>query len=251
MRLFALMIVLCMCGGCDRLTSYSARSRQPVPIDREPLHHLELENAYVRVFRVEVPPHRSTLLHRHDRDYIWTSLGASHFNNLVEGSEARDVQSADGDTQFTPGGFAHEVVNEAETPFRNITIEIIKHGTQPGAADQDARNLTLLESGSAETLWVRDGVRAQEVELKPGTIISRRMRAPRLIVVVSAQQLATGFSNREITQDAHEGHARHGFIPGSAKMYKTGDVFWTERHASFENFINEGSAAARFVVLDF
>src|SRR5580704_7524773 len=46
-----------------------AQTATEVEITAEPSHHLALDNEYVRVFKVEVAPHSSTLMHRHRHDY--------------------------------------------------------------------------------------------------------------------------------------------------------------------------------------
>src|SRR5689334_1661157 len=46
-----------------------------VAITAEPHHHLLLENQQVRVWLAEVAPHDSTLMHRHDHDYAFVSIG--------------------------------------------------------------------------------------------------------------------------------------------------------------------------------
>jgi quercetin dioxygenase-like cupin family protein len=56
-----------------------------VQITSEPSHHLVLENEYLRVFKVEVAPHASTLMHRHRHDYVFVTLGDAHVSNEVEG----------------------------------------------------------------------------------------------------------------------------------------------------------------------
>src|SRR5205814_6338319 len=102
--------------------------QQPVPLDREPSHHLSLANECVRVFKVEVAPHASTLLHQHDRDYIFVTLGASLVENDVLGKPPVKLQLRDGEARFAKGDFAHVAKNLAETPFRNVTIELLKRG---------------------------------------------------------------------------------------------------------------------------
>ena len=64
------------------------QSVSEVEITAEPHHHLALENQYVRVFKVDVPPHESTLMHRHRHDYVFVTLGASEVSNEVEGKPA-------------------------------------------------------------------------------------------------------------------------------------------------------------------
>lgn len=57
-----------------------------VPVEKEPHHHLVFENEYVRVFKVEVPPHESTLVHRHSRDYVVVTIGDADVTNAVVGN---------------------------------------------------------------------------------------------------------------------------------------------------------------------
>src|ERR1044071_9777005 len=97
-----------------------------VAIDQEPMHHLYLANEYVRVFKVEVPAGGGTLLHQHDRDYLFVVLGDADITNARQGA-ARVVQKPkDGDVAYAKGGFAHVAINNAKTPFRNVTIEVVK-----------------------------------------------------------------------------------------------------------------------------
>lgn len=111
--------------------SASARAQEPVPLAHgnvpgEPHHHLKIENEYVRVYYVEAPPHEATLLHQHDHDYIYVSLGPADVVNAILNKPEIHLQLKDGETHFTRGGFAHIARNLADTPFRNITIELLK-----------------------------------------------------------------------------------------------------------------------------
>jgi len=92
----------------------------------EPHHHLKIENEYVRVYYVEVPAHGNTQLHQHDHDYIYVSLGPSDVVNAILDKPEIHLQLQDGETHFTRGGFAHVARNLADTPFRNVTIELLK-----------------------------------------------------------------------------------------------------------------------------
>jgi quercetin dioxygenase-like cupin family protein len=108
----------------------SLHAQEAMPLARgntpgEPHHHLEIENEYVRVYYVEVPPHEDTQLHQHDHDYIYVSLGPSDVINAILNKPEIHLQLKDGETHFTHGGFAHVARNLADTPFRNITIELL------------------------------------------------------------------------------------------------------------------------------
>ncbi|HYL82620.1 MAG TPA: hypothetical protein VE263_00170 [Candidatus Angelobacter sp.] len=111
--------------------SLQAQAPEPMPLAHgtvpgEPHHHLKIENEYVRVYYVEVPPHENTQLHQHDHDYLFVTLGDSDVINAVRDKPEVHLVLKDGETHFTRGGFAHVARNLAGTPFRNITIELLK-----------------------------------------------------------------------------------------------------------------------------
>jgi quercetin dioxygenase-like cupin family protein len=101
-------------------------SPKVVPITEEQHHHLVLENEYVRVFHVEVPPHSETLYHQHDMDYVFVTLGDSKVASERADGKSVTLELKDGDTRFTKGGFAHKAVNLSDKPFVNVTVELKK-----------------------------------------------------------------------------------------------------------------------------
>ena len=100
--------------------------QQPVDITSEPRHHLVFQNDYVRVFDVTVEPKGSTLVHRHNYDYLFVTLGDSDVVSARPGAKPVQLSLKDGETRFTPGNFSHAAINESERPFHNITIELLK-----------------------------------------------------------------------------------------------------------------------------
>jgi len=54
-----------------------AQQQQSVEITSEPSHHLVFQNEYVRVFDVTVAPRATTLVHKHNHDYLFVTLGDS------------------------------------------------------------------------------------------------------------------------------------------------------------------------------
>jgi quercetin dioxygenase-like cupin family protein len=106
-----------------------AQTASEVEITSEPSHHLALENESVRVFKVEVAPHTSTLMHRHHHDYVFVTLSNAHVSNEVAGKPPVELTLSDGETRFVPGNFAHVAQNLADRPFRNVTIELLQDET--------------------------------------------------------------------------------------------------------------------------
>ena len=100
-----------------------------VEITSEPSHHLVFQNEWVRVFNVLAPAKASTLVHRHNYDYAFVTLGDTEITNSRVGEAPVQMVLKDGETRFTKGGFAHSVTNNSNNPFHNITIELLKGST--------------------------------------------------------------------------------------------------------------------------
>jgi hypothetical protein len=116
--------------------SLNAQAPEPVPLAHgnvpgEPHHHLKIENEYVHVYYVEVPPHENTQLHQHDHDYLFVSLGPADVINAVRDKPEVHLVLKDGETHFTRGGFAHVARNLSDAPFRNVTIELLHPQSDP------------------------------------------------------------------------------------------------------------------------
>ena len=109
---------------------------------QEPHHHLAYEDSTLRVLRVRVPPHDSTLLHEHDPDYFWIALGASTVTNAKLGAPDATITSKDLSVHYTFGNFAHVARNSGDIPFDNITVELLEPQTnvrnlcEPAIADK-------------------------------------------------------------------------------------------------------------------
>jgi quercetin dioxygenase-like cupin family protein len=110
-------------------TAALAQQQQPVEITSEPRHHLVFENEYVRVFNVTVAPKDTTLVHRHNHDYLFVTLGDSDVVSARPGEKPVALKLKDGEVRFTPGNFAHAAINNSDRPFHNTTIELLKPST--------------------------------------------------------------------------------------------------------------------------
>jgi quercetin dioxygenase-like cupin family protein len=215
----------------------SAQSAE-VEITSEPSHHLVLQNPFVRVFKVEVAPHSATLMHRHRHDYVFVTLGASEVENDVQGKPPATLKLKDGDTHFLPGGFAHIAKNLSAKPFRNATIEFMqdeKVRKSPPPKWNEERGMHILEGGTQDILFVKDGVRASEIILQPGATLPKHHHAgPHLLVAIS---------DLEIRSD----------VVGQGPMlgyFKSGDVKWLPGGYS-HTLTNVGKAEAKFITLEF
>jgi quercetin dioxygenase-like cupin family protein len=222
-------------------TLLAAQSKpQAVEITAEPMHHLELENQYVRVFRVEVPPKGSTLLHRHRHEYVFVTLGASEVSNAVEGKALVSLKLADGEARFVEGGFAHVATNLASAPFRNITVEIMPAGKRRAFARRNMkphweRGVEVLDRGTVHTLFVKDGLRATDVELPPGGDLPLHTH--------TGPHLAVAVTDLEVTLETKGKPAR-------VVRKKAGEYDWISGGVT-HTVKNTGKSAIRFVTIEF
>lgn len=123
-----LIAVLALAGALAPLPGNAQSIPGAVLAVREPHHHLTYEDSAIRVLRVRVPAHDTTLLHEHDPDYFWIALGASDVVNAKLGAPDATIASRDLSIHYTPGHFAHVARNPGAAPFDNITVELF--GTQ-------------------------------------------------------------------------------------------------------------------------
>ncbi|HEY1660539.1 MAG TPA: hypothetical protein VGG14_19465 [Candidatus Sulfotelmatobacter sp.] len=211
-----------------------------VEITAEPHHHLTMENKSVRVFNVQVDPNTETLTHRHRHDYISITLGQAEITNSVQGKVPVDVKFQDGDTRFSPAPFAHFVRCTSSQPFRNVTIEILQDGSlrntkSPWNPEQNEdRALNTFDGGTQQIFFVRDAIRASEIELQPGATAPKRLhRGPELLVALNDLDLRNS--------EAKNSKSEH---------FKTGESKWFESRDS-RVLSNAGTSPARFVTLEF
>jgi len=125
MRLIRSVLILVLVGPSAGAQSIPGA----VLAKNEPHHHLVYEDSTLRVLRVRVPAHDTTLLHEHDPDYFWIALGASTFVNAKLGAPDATVTSRDLGVHYTSGKFAHVARNPGNAPFDNITVELLRPQT--------------------------------------------------------------------------------------------------------------------------
>lgn len=230
---------------CVATTLLSAQSAPEVEITSEPHHHLTLENKSVRVFNVEVDPNTETQMHWHRHDYIAVTLGAAEISNAVKDKPAATVKLPDGDTRFSSATFAHAVRDLGAQPFRNVTVEILEDeslrqsAAKWDAQDKEERGLFVLNHGTKQILFVKDGIRATEFELQPGGVVPKHHHTgPVLVIAITDLALEETIEGQPLTSSHPASHMKSGdskWIPGNITHVVT----------------NTGPAPAKFVTLEF
>jgi hypothetical protein len=106
-------------------TAAAQQEPKVIPLASEPHHRLALHNHYVNVYQVEVAPHDSVLLHRHDVDAI--SLMMSESLVTVHAPGKPDVQQklANGQVRLQARGYVHSTSIDGDNTYRNVTVELL------------------------------------------------------------------------------------------------------------------------------
>jgi quercetin dioxygenase-like cupin family protein len=221
-------------------TLLSAQSPE-VEITAEPHHHLALENKSVRVFNVEVDPNTETQMHWHRHDYFSVNLGNTEISNAVKDKPPATVKFTDGDTRFASATFAHVVRDLSPQPFRNVTVEILDDESlrQSTAKWDEDRGLAVLNNGTKQILFVKDGIRATEFELQPGGVVPKHHHTgPVLVVAITDLALEETIEGQPLTP-AHP-----------ASQMKSGDSKWLPGNLT-HTLTNPSTQPAKFVTLEF
>jgi quercetin dioxygenase-like cupin family protein len=190
----------------------------------------------MRAFKVEVLPHRQTLLHHHANDYLSVTLADAELENHVEGKSAISMKSAAGEVRTVNGPLTHLVKNVGDTPFRNVTVEILRttRTTATGSASktQPARAVEgVARTTKAETL----AVRVFETTINAGVTVPEHTHSvPHLLIVLSDFELQS-----DIAGD-----------PPQTLRYSVGDVRWFEVGLK-HSVTNVGHTPARYVTVEF
>lgn len=215
-----------------------AQKQQPVEITSEPRHHHVLENRYVRVFDVTVEPKGSTLVHRHNYDYLFVTLGDSQVASVRPGEKPVELSLRDGEIRFTPGKFAHAAINRSDKPFHNTTIELLQSSTNVKTCTEACEvPLACISAGSGcptiERRITADQWSASLVKIPPRARLEDHVPgAPYLLVAVSALNLGGGSAD-----------------PRTNLALSAGGLSWVQ--TSTHAIVNNSSIPAEFVTLEF
>ncbi|HVG91790.1 MAG TPA: hypothetical protein VNB54_09905 [Alphaproteobacteria bacterium] len=222
------------------LTAWTQQAQAPVEITSEPSHHLVLENMFVRVFAVSVDPGKSTLMHRHGRDYLGITLGDSQITNTRQGAQPAQVTLKDGDTRFTPAGLVHAITNNAGAPFHNRTIELLQPTTNQKACTESCEIPVPCDSAdktkctTVTKLITADQWSVTMVTLPPGARYPQHTHL--------ANFLTVALTDSDVTMKNQD-------QPEAAVHFTTGELKWN--NPIVHTITNSGKTVAKTVVLEF
>jgi len=156
-----------------------------VPIEQEPAHQLVLQNEYVRVFEIRLPPGGATLWHVHLHDGVVVGLSDATIEDQPEDGKAETIHPHRGEVAYgaTSTARTHRVRNVGETTFHIVYIELLTpDDVSPGRTDAAAPDPRVVVDN--------DRVRALRRILVPGESTDMHTHASKGVgVLVTAGRL--------------------------------------------------------------
>ncbi len=220
------------------VSAWPQQPQGPVEITSESHHHLVLDNMFVRVFAVAVDPKSSTLMHRHQHDYISVALGDSEIQNVREGTQPVTVKFKDGDVRYAPAGLVHAVGDSGDQPFRNITIELQQPATNQKACTESCAIPVTCEKNvpcaSATKIMTADQWSVTQITIPAGGVYPQHTHLANFLVVP-----LTDSDVKVRIQDS----------PETAAHDEIGKVTW--HNPVIHTMRNPGSKPVRVVILEF
>lgn len=233
------MIKVVICAAMMAMLPQAAT--EPVAIDKEPFHHFVMQNEFTRVFSVEVPVGKQTLMHEHKNDYIFVTIGDSSVENLPDGKAPVLLKLADGETRYIKAPLTHVAKDLAATPFRNVTVEILKAGV--AGENSKVRETGSLGGVTQHSIVENDKVRVTQITMEPGgKIPTHTHKLPHLAVAVSdLHLLSTPYHANDLV--SLQGPSAHLDV-------KAGGSSWIPAGVT-HSLENVGAEKARLVVIEF
>src|SRR5712672_500950 len=226
------------------LNAQAPETPKAVAIKDEPHHHLVFENEYVRVFRVSVPAHDATLLHKHDVPYLYVSLGQADVVNAVQGRPEARIVMADGQVGYSLGHFAHIARTDAGSTFDNVTIELLKPQGEPrNLCEQVLPNAA---AGPCQKMSVNNKYRYSVVPQLQTDELSVNL----FILGPKARMIATAPPPGMMLVELDDSNLRLGLQGIQIKTLHVGEVTWLE--ASSQGFMtNPSKKPSKYLQLSF
>jgi quercetin dioxygenase-like cupin family protein len=238
LRAIAGLLLLTCCFSL----AIAAEAPPVIPLASEPHHHLALHNEYVNVYQVEVAPHDSVLLHRHDFDAISVMISSAEVTVLTPGKPDEHRKLVDGQVRLQLRGYVHSTSIDGNTTYRNVTVELL----QP---QQGAHNLCSavmanqpLNCPAAEAAALNETHISQPQYETDQTSVT-------LIRVLPHQRVAIGGPQQSQLVVALDSDVMANEVgKGAGKSLHSGDFVWLGQDKAAQEFENSGDKEARLVL---
>ena len=212
-----------------------------IPLASEPHHHVVLHNGYVNVYQVEVAPHDSVRLHRHDFDAISVMMSDSQVTVHTPGKPDVHQKLFDGQVRLQPRGYVHATSIEGDTTYRNVTIELL-------FPQQGARNLCAPVSAAQPLNCPSAQVPPPAAAHIDQPQFETGQTYVTLIRVLPHQNVTLGNPGRpELIVALDAAAVAPADRNGPGKSLHPGDFLWRDIGEAVDVFKNEGDKEARLI----
>ncbi len=222
-------------------TGQGSGNQKAIPVASEHHHRLSFQNQYVRVFEVRLAPHESTLLHQHDNDYVYISIGDGQISATVPGQAEMHVKLAHREARFVRGGFAHVVRNDGDQEFHVTDVDLV----QPQGK---VRNLCLqviagepLACPEAQDSAAKDAAYTERPEFETG-----RTRVVLIRVQPHREVLLSDGEWDQLLVSVEESVLAPAIGKGPERLLHPGDFAWLGRGGLARVLKNNGGKEAWF-----
>jgi len=222
-------------------TPIFAQSPAVITMDQEPHHHLTLQNDYVKVFKVEVAPGDSIVLHRHDQDTVAIAIGEQFVTVGIPGKPDVHQKNEDAQVRLQSGGYVHSTHVDGDTPYHTVAVELLHPQTNfhnvcaavlPGRLLNCPETLAMASSSSFKSQMLLESgeTRVRLVRVLPGQHMTiGDLKDFQLIVSLDPAGLSPTTGN------------------GPDQTLHPGDFVWVVNGGSTRVFRNNGKSEARFI----
>jgi hypothetical protein len=213
-----------------------------IPLASEPHHHLALHNEYVNVYQVQVAPHDSVLLHRHDFDAISVMISTAQVTVITPGKPDEHRKLVDGQVRLQARGYVHSTTIDGENTYRNVTVELL-------LPQQGAHNLcaAVMASGPLNCPTIHTSPPSESHISQPQFETDHTLVT--LIRVLPHQRVAIGdphHSELVVALDSDVLANEEG--KGAGKSLHSGDFVWLGQDKAAQVFNNSGDKEARIIL---
>ena len=186
-RIAAAAAISLACHAADAGNPSAGTADQPVEIEAEPLHSIQLLNSVVRVYEAVIPPGTETLFHTHRYSGVGIDMTATRLyiekvgaNPYYETTKAGDIFPVNAATPYV-----HRVATVGDVAYRAIVAELIQPLGRSSVAS------TVADTSAYKLELENEHVRAFRLVLRPGeTVPPHTLAASALSVTVSGGQIS-------------------------------------------------------------
>jgi quercetin dioxygenase-like cupin family protein len=212
----------------------------PAPASASSFRKEVFHNDRVAAYLLEIPPQKTTPLHRYDKDVVSVFVSGGNATSTVEGRPPSPETYSVGEVRYKRAGFAQAIRNDGTEPFRAAILEF----TQPQGESISEQLPVKRQCNEGSTricvqekhLFCTTAICAEDVTMAPGaTRGGFASDSDQMLVAVTDYQLSDEFDGSTT----------------SSTERASGQVEWIPKGNSANRRTNAGSTTARFILIRF